>query len=559
MSIRTPTTTSQRERFWISRVLQTPELWLFPLLHRSLTIPPRKNAVLTLLGYVDTQFQTQYFNKNQQRASTDLRGFRQREWAGFVQDTWKLLPNLTATYGLRYEYFGVPFEAHNNLSNLFADPSGLAPFTFTIVGPGLSRNLYSNQYNNFEPRFGLAWDPFKKGRTSIRAGYGIFHDRVFGNLLGNTRGNPPFSLTAFNTPDAPLSAVTPPAAITPDNPAVVQNGAFAYVSLIDPNLRTPYSQNWNLGVQQALTSTLTLEVNYVGVKGTHIFRSVDGNTPQPNLVSQLVAFCSVPNAFGCTSSTLQFSTLWDGAASGAIPFDAVNNNALYAGGGPGAFVYKSIGNSIYNGLQINLQQQFTQGFQLQFAYTFSHAIDNVNDPLEPAMGNGNLPRNSFDLQAERGNSDFDIRHRAVVNFIYEPNIGRGRSHWKEGFTGRVLEGWAFSGIISAQTGHPYDIYGLTDANHTGEYARVSRKGSTAQPPGTDKTYTGPSTASIFTTPFDTQPNTGKNFFYGPGFYNIDMAAIKDTSLTERWKLQFSTTSSTTRNSISPTISSFPVT
>jgi hypothetical protein len=188
-----------------------------------------------------------------------------------------------------------------------------------------------------------------------------------------------------------------------------------------------------------------------------------------------VAFCSVPNAFGCTSSTLQFSKLWDGTASGAIPFDAVNNNAFYAGGGPGAFVYKSIGTSIYNGLQVNLQQQFTNGFQLQFAYTFSHAIDNVNDPLEPAMGNGNLPRNSFDLQAERGNSDFDIRHRAVINFIYEPNIGRGRNHLKEGLAGRVLEGWSLSGIISAQTGHPYDIYGLTDANHTGEYARVSHK------------------------------------------------------------------------------------
>jgi hypothetical protein len=498
-----------------------------------------ENAVLTLLGYVDTQFQTQYFNKSQQRSSTDLRGFRQREWAGFVQDTWKLLPNLTATYGLRYEYFGVPFEVNNNLSNLFTDPSVAASsFTFSIVGPGMSHNLYSNQYNNFEPRIGLAWDPFRKGRTSVRAGYGIFHDRVFGNLLGNTRGNPPFSLTAFNTPDAALSAVTPPAAITPVDPAVVPNGAFAYVTLIDPNLRTPYSQNWNFGVQHAITPTLTLEVNYVGVKGTHIFRSVDGNAPQPNLVSQLVAYCSAPNAFGCTSSTLQFATLWDGAENGTIPFDAVNNNAFYAGGGPGAFVYKSIGNSIYNGLQINLQKQFTRGFQFQAAYTFSHAIDNVNDPLVPAMGNGNLPRDSFNLKAERGNSDFDIRHRAVVNFIYEPNIGRGRDHWNDGFVGRALEGWSASGIVSAQTGHPYDIFGVTDADHTGEYTRVSRTGSTAQPPGTDKTYTGPSAASIFTTPFDTQPNTGKNFFFGPGLVNVDAAAIKDTALTEKLKLQF---------------------
>jgi Carboxypeptidase regulatory-like domain/TonB dependent receptor/TonB-dependent Receptor Plug Domain len=499
-----------------------------------------ENAVLSLLGYVDYQSQTQYFNKNQERSSTDLRGFRQREWAGFAQDTWKLLPNLTATYGLRYEYFGVPFEVNNNLSNLFADPSGPGPFTFSIVGPGTSHTLYNNQYNNFEPRLGLAWDPFKKGRTSVRAGYGIFHDRAYGNLMENTRGNPPFSLTAFNTPDLALSGVTPPAAITPNDPAFVPNGSFEYVTLIDPNLKTPYSQNWNFGVQHAITPTLTLEVNYVGVKGTHIFRVVDGNPPQPNLIAKLLADCTPGNAFGCSTSTLQFSTLWNGGDNGTLPFNAVNNNAFYAGGGPGAFVYKSIGDSIYNGLQVNLQKQFSRGFQFQFAYTYSHAIDNVNDPLVPAVGNGNLPRNSFDLQAERGNSDFDIRHRAVINFIYEPNIGRGRGHLNDGIAGRALEGWSVSGIISAQTGHPYDIFGLTDADHTGEYARVSRTGSTAQPPGTDKTYTGPSAASILTTPFDVQPNTGKNFFYGPGFANVDIAAIKDTALTEKLKLQFRT-------------------
>ncbi|MGC2768850.1 MAG: TonB-dependent receptor [Candidatus Acidiferrum sp.] len=501
-----------------------------------------EDAVLSLLGYVDYQFQTQYFDKRQQRSATDLRGFRQREWAGFVQDTWKLLPNLTATYGLRYEYFGVPFEVNNNVSNLFADPSGPGPFTFSIVGPGTSHTLYNNQYNNLEPRVGLAWDPFKNGRTSIRIGYGIFHDRVFGNLLGNTRGNPPFSLTSFTNPNLPLSSVTPPAAIVPNDPAFVPNGSLAYVNLIDPNLKTPSSQNWNFGVQHAITPTLTLEVNYVGVKGTHIFRVVDGNPPQPNLVSQLLAYCTPGNAYGCDTTTLQFANLWNGASNGSLPFDPVGNTAFYSGAGsgtgPGAFLYKSIGNSIYNGMQVNLQQHFTHGFQLQFAYTFSHAIDNVNDPLVPAMGNGNLPRDSFDLKAERGNSDFDIRHRAVINFIYEANIGRGRDHWNDGFAGRAFEGWSVSGIISAQTGHPYDIFGITDADHTGEYTRVSRTGSTAQPPGTDKTFTGPSAASIFTTPFDTQPNTSKNFFYGPGFYNIDMAAIKDTALTEKLKLQF---------------------
>jgi hypothetical protein len=511
--------------------------------------PTTEDAVLSLLGYVDYQFQTQYFDKNQNRSSTDLRGFRQRELAGFVQDTWKLLPNLTATYGLRYEYYGVPFEVNNNLSNLFEDPSELTPpggFKFSIVGPGTGKTLYNNQYNNLEPRIGLAWDPFKKGRTSIRAAYGIFHDRVYGNLLGNTRGNPPFSLTAFNYLAAPLSGVTPPASIKPVDPAVVEDGALDYVELIDPNLKTPISQNWNFGVQHAITSTLTLEVNYVGNKGNHLFRAVDGNPPQPNLISNLLAFC-VPNnplnmgfqtpSGQCDTTTLQFSNLWEGAGF-TLPFNAVNNNAFYTSSGPGAFLYKSIGNSNYNGMQVNLQKQFSHGLQFQFAYTYSHAISDVNDPIQPAGNNGNLPRNSFDLEAERGNSDFDIRHRAVINFVYEPNMGRGRGHLSKGFAGRILEGWSLTGIIDAQTGQPFDVFGLTDSNHTGLISRVSQRGPTGQPPGTDKTYTGPSAKSIYTTPFDVQPNTGKNEFYGPGLFNIDMATLKDTALTEKLKLQF---------------------
>ncbi len=511
--------------------------------------PNTENAVLTLLGFVDFQVQTQYFNKQQDPTSNDLRGYRQREWAGFIEDTWKLLPNLTLTYGLRWEYYGVPFEAHNLLSNLFVNPSEPAPpngFPFTIVGPGTGQTLYKNQYDNFEPRVGLAWDPFKKGQTSVRVGYGIFHDRLYGNLFGNSRGNPPFSITPYTAPFLPLSSVTPPPTVTSPNPLLVPDGSEYTVTLIDPNLKTPYSQNWNIGVQQAISPTVTLEVNYVGVEGTHLFRFVDGNPPQPALVSSLLAFC-VPNnplntgfatpSGQCDTTTLQFGNLFTGADY-TLPYNAVYNNAFYVGAGTGAFLAKSIGNSIYNGMQVNLKKQFSHGLQFQVAYTYAHAIDNINDPLVPAQDNGNLPRNSFDLRAERGNSDFDIRHRAVINFVYEPNIGRGRGHWNEGFTGRIFEGWSLTGIIQAQTGHPFDVYGLTDSDHTGQFARVSKQGGAGQPPGTDKTYTGPSASSIYTTPFDVQPNTGKNEFYGPGLSNIDMAALKNTPLTEKVTLQF---------------------
>jgi hypothetical protein len=190
-------------------------------------------------------------------------------------------------------------------------------------------------------------------------------------------------------------------------------------------------------------------------------------------------------------------------------------------------------------MQVNLQKQFSHGFQFQGAYTFSHAISNVNDPITPAAGNGNLPRNSLDLAAERGNSDFDIRHRGVVNFIYEPNIGRGRSHLSNGFAGRILEGWSLTGIISAQTGHPIDLYDYTDSDHTGQYARLTQvEPSTGQAPGTDKTFTGPAASAFITTPFSVLPNVAKNKFYGPDLVNIDLATLKNTTLTEKLKLQF---------------------
>jgi hypothetical protein len=508
-----------------------------------------EDAVQSLLGLTSLQEQSQYFDKNGNRSSTDLRGFRQREWAGFAQDTWKMTSNFTLTYGLRWEYYGVPFEAHNNLSNLFADPSGFAPFTFTLVGPGTGHQLYKNQYDNFEPRVGFAWDVFKDGKTSLRAGYGIFHDRAFGNLIGNTRANPPFSLTAFNNPVSPLSQVTPPSQVSVPDPFVVENGYDYYVNTIDPNFKTPYSQNWNFGVQHAITPTLTLEVNYVGVTGTDIFRTVDGNPPQSyTLVQKLVAFCVPNNPLNtgfqtptgqCSSSTLQFDNLWNGYENGVLPFNATNNNAFDTGTGTGEYAFKSIGNSNYNGMQVNLQKQFSHGFQFQGAYTFSHAISNVNDPITPAAGNGNLPRNSLDLAAERGNSDFDIRHRGVVNFIYEPNIGRGRSHLSNGFAGRILEGWSLTGIISAQTGHPIDLYDYTDSDHTGQYARLTQvEPSTGQAPGTDKTFTGPAASAFITTPFSVLPNVAKNKFYGPDLVNIDLATLKNTTLTEKLKLQF---------------------
>src|SRR5262249_16480105 len=158
-----------------------------------------QGMVWALFGTVGSVTQAQFFGKNGNRTADDLRGFRQKDFVAFAQDMFKILPNLTLNYGLRYQFNGVPYEVNDLLSTLFVDPSGPAPFTFVTAGQkdqGLPP-LYSNDWHDFEPRVGFVGDPFKSGKTSLRAGYGFFHARLFGQLLGLVRGNPPFQQIFF--------------------------------------------------------------------------------------------------------------------------------------------------------------------------------------------------------------------------------------------------------------------------------------------------------------------------------------------------------------------------
>jgi hypothetical protein len=499
-----------------------------------------QDQIWMLLGGVDSQTQTQFFDRNGTRASEDLRGFRQRELRLFGQDTWKLTPHFTLTYGLAWQFNGVPYEVNNNLSALFQDPSGAGPFTFSVVGPGTGLQLYKDTLNNFEPRVGIAWDPFKSGKTSVRAGYGIFHDRTFGNLFGNARSNPPFQQgeNNFAATFFPLSGLAPlpdgtasaTVAHNPGNPTL-----FGPV-LFDQNFRNPVNQTWNLGIQRQVLSSVTIEVNYVGSHGTHLFREVDGNPPQPALVAELLAFC-VPsnpaNTFGCSALTLQGTNLRNGFEFGRLPFDATNNNDLGA-----TFLQKSIANSTYHGLQTTVSKRLTQGLQIQGAYTYSHAIDNASDPLNPAAGGAGFPRNSFNLRKERSNSDFDIRHRLVINYLYEIPVGRGKQRLNSGFVGRALEGWQVAGITTLQGGQPFDIFSSRDSQHTGRSDFAELIGNPAQPAGKDKTFTGPAVSAFAKPPINQASNLSRNHFYGPGSQTWDVIAEKQTTITERFKLDF---------------------
>jgi len=533
-----------------------------------------EDEVAGLLGIVALQNQTQYFDLQGTRHATDELNFVQHEVAGYIQDVWKARSNLSLTFGLRYEYYGVPYERNGDLSNLFVDASGAAPFTFTPVGPGTGHQLYNTYFPNFEPRLGFAWDPFKDGKTSVRGGFGVFSDRVYGNLIGDARGNPPFQPSFTNFPlfnTVPVGTPDPttqvqnqlaPGAVTP-SPTVV-DGTGSFPDIFANNIKPPLITTWNFGIQRQVGSNLTVEANYVGNHGTRILRVIDGAPPQPALVSQLQAFCVPGNPmnagfntaantqFGtaagqCSTATLQNGNLFFGEENGVLPFDAVNNNAF-----EDAFLDQSSGHSWYDGLQTQVTLRNYHGLQIQGSYTYAHALDDSSDPLVTTVGNGNFPVNSFDLRREKGNSGFDTRHRGVVNFVYLIPVGRGRARFSEGVVGRVLEGWQLSGIAAFQTGLPYDIFGIADTLHTNidDRATVINFSNLKTVPTMGKfvpssaVFTGenpasfnPDDDSVMPVPFGIPSNVGRNHWYGPGINNWDFNLAKTTAITERVKFQ----------------------
>lgn len=501
-------------------------------------------AATAYYGFVGNDFNGMFFDKNAVRQGSDNKHFRQHEYDFYGQDAWKVRPNLTLNLGLRYQLDGVPYEENGNFSNLLQNPGSFQAgqdVVMTLVGPGTGHSLYKQDYSNIEPRLGFSWDPWGDGKTAVRGAFGIFHDRLFGNLFGNARGNPPFEQDYNQFPFETVndffgSGAVPP--VLPDTTpsATIPDGSALAPIIFDPNFRNPASNNWNFGVQRELPGNNVMDLAYVASEGHHLFRQMDGNPPDPTLVNQLVTFCSTPGN-GCSPSQVSGTNLYLGKEFGALPFDAVQNNALVQ-----PFYQVSVGNSIYNSLQLKVTHRMSHGLQAQLAYTWAHGIDDAPDPLNPAAGNRTFPRNSRNLAQERGNSDYDVRHVATINYIWEMPFGRGKGVLNHGFVGRVFEGWQLAGITTVETGHPFEIRCTRDSQRTGisawcdQNANPFSAGTNDDPSisaGLKVWFHNPS--AFANPPFGRAGNIGRNQFYGPGFVNFDLAWTKNTQITERVK------------------------
>jgi carboxypeptidase family protein len=523
---------------------------------------PIQDAALALWGFVIQDQAAQFFDKNKVRQPTDNKFFRQHEYDWFGQDTWKLRRNLTLTLGLRYQLNGVPYEENANVSNLLTDPASF-PVVFSTVGPGTGKSLYKMDYSNIEPRVGFSWDPWSDGKTSVRAAFGIFHDRVFGDIFTRVGALPPFEQDYSNFPVDTIGnalgdpfgtggfpAVPPPQ--TP-NASVADGTALASTTILDPHFRNPVANNWNFGIQRELPGGNILDVTYVGSMGVHVWSHRDGNPPVPALVQQLVTFCSDPNNsfdnqfteanFGgpnsCTPATVQSGNLYQGLEFGALPFNAVAHNALLQ-----PEYQQTVFNSIYHGLQTKFTHRFSRGFQLQGAYTYSHAIDNSVDPFNPGVGGHTFPRNSLNLAENRGNSDNDTRHVGVVSYVWEMPLGKGKAYMNTGVLGKVLEGMQLSGITTLQTGHPFQARSTLDSQRTGVPAWAALVGDPYAAPASPACAPNPSLGKVYVTntcafaepPFGSA-GSGRNQFYGPGFWNFDLVFAKRLKLSERFQLE----------------------
>ena len=452
------------------------------------------------------------------------RGMRMNDGAYYLQDDYKVSDSLTLNLGVRLQYQGGIGEIRGRLANF--DPSAAtalkgactvaAPCTsgtgFTILKPG--ETLNPNTYGA-APRLGFAWRPPSARNLVVRGGYGVYFDRPSTRVANLQIFNYPFdivglALGSFVNPFPDLSKVT-----FPINPIAVPSPVpyyYAGVPLsttptaisgiyVSKDFRTPYTQQYSLGMQWEPWKDWMLELGYVGSKGTKLLNVV---------------------------------TLNQGTAASTAPYTAAgfsNNKALN-----GFQMATTDADSTYNSLQASLTKRFSSGLQFLASYTFSKAIDDASGA--PTNEFAAVPGDQQNRQSNRGVSDFNRAHRFVLSGTYDlPAIYRGKS----AVAANSVNNWRLGAIVTAQSGLPFSVVCVSGSTL---YNRADLIGS-------NPALSGPvegrlsrffNTSAFSGTCANAAPfgNSGRNILTGPAQSNFDIDLVKTFTAGEKGRIEFRT-------------------
>ncbi|MGC0775395.1 MAG: carboxypeptidase regulatory-like domain-containing protein [Candidatus Acidiferrum sp.] len=442
------------------------------------------------------------FLADKSNAFTDLIGsgndkILQPSYDVFAQDSFKWKSNFTINIGLRYAWNSTPSESAGRFTNF--DPT-----TGTLIS---SPQPYRTNNKNFQPRIGFAWDPFKDGKTSVRAAYAIMTQDPTTNIVTGLSSNPLFAL--------PISASSATSSITLENPSAAITGVSLGPSAINSSFHDMYAQDWNLTVQRQITSSLGVEVAYVGLKATHL--QLTQNINQPFVTGDVYG------------STRPFPSL--PLTSAVIPAQCAPPNPVCPFGNINQV--NTGGNSNYNALWATVNKHFSHGFELLGSYTYSKSLDYNS----LSTGESYVIQNAYNPRGDYGPSEFDARHRFVLSGFYQLPFKANR----------LVQGWQLGIVTQAQSGNPLNPTlaigpgpGISLTVRPDVTGPIQTTGNPTQWFANKAVFVSPCIAAVppATLPTCHPGDLGRNSIIGPKFVNTDFSVTKDTKINERFTLQF---------------------
>ncbi len=443
--------------------------------------------------------------------------YRYWVFSPYIDDQWKISKKLTMNIGLRYSPETEIGEVRHVQLQLLNPPYG------TTWTPENTSTATNPSLKNWDPRLGLAFDPFSDHKTSIRAGFGMFHSVIYSRDLNNWL-QPPFIIATqtsaqgvqyLGTCATSCSPITTPIApgVIPTNGLVnPPNSNYWYVN------DTPYIIQYNLNIQREIAPNTVASIGYVGSHATHLFMQLDFNPPTPSSVVGGVGqgFCT-PNAAATSCATNpRLNPEW-----GALVFA------------------NTIGSSNYNGLQTSLNRRFSNNWQLQASYVYSKSIDDTSGTYGlDGGGLGAAATNPTCLSCDRGLSNFDRRNNFRLSGIYSvPNVAKG-------FVGQVVNGWQVTGVYTYLSGAPLTPISIANRVFTGSGSPTGRPNEVAGcdlVPAQQTIYDWFNTSCFSIQQAGTYGDAGRYTIIGPNLWGLDDSLSKSWSvpkISEQFRIQF---------------------